>query len=442
MSLLLRSLTRTFVPSSRLSGGIARLPSRNFASSAETAGLGANSLRCIDLEEKYGAHNYHPLPVVLERGEGVWVWDVDGKRYMDFLSGYSAVNQGHCHPKIQEALVKQASLLTLSSRAFYNSVLGEFEEYITKYFGYEKVLPMNSGVEGGETAIKITRRWAYEVKGVPDNQAKIVLARGNFWGRSIAACSSSDDPDRFHHFGPYTPGFELVPFNDLRGLEAAFQDKNVAGFMVEPIQGEAGVVIPDPGYMKKVHDLCKKYNVLLIADEVQTGLGRTGKLLGSDHDNARPDIIVLGKALSGGFMPVSAVLCDDSIMKVIVPGSHGSTFGGNPLGCRVAMAALQVLKDERMVENSAEMGELFRQGLTSIKHEMNETVRGRGLFNAMVIRPKGGKTAWDVCLKMRDNGLICKPTHGDTIRFSPPLVINKQQVEQAVEIIEKSLNAF
>lgn len=401
-----------------------------------------NSQSYIDREEKYGAHNYHPLPVVLDRGEGVHVWDVDGKKYYDFLSAYSAVNQGHCHPKIISAMKTQAEKLTLTSRAFFSSNLGEYEEYVTKYFGYDKVLPMNSGVEADETAIKLCRKWGYEKKGLKPNEAKIVVCENNFHGRTVTVISMSTDPDSFSGFGPYTPGFVTIPYNDLNALEKVLEDRNVAGFLVEPIQGEAGVFVPDEGYLKKAYDLCKKNNVLFIADEVQTGIARTGKLLAVDHENVRPDILILGKALSGGAMPVSAVLADDEIMMCIKPGEHGSTFGGNPLACKVAMAALDVVKEEKLAERAEKLGQQFREGLKAIKSPMVELVRGKGLLNAMVIKPTKGKTAWDVCLKMRDNGLLAKPTHGHIIRFAPPLVITEEQIKESVAIIEKSLKDF
>ena len=402
----------------------------------------ANTQQFIDLEEKYGAHNYHPLPVVLNRGEGVFVWDVDGNRYYDFLSGYSAVNQGHCHPRIIGALTEQAQKLTLTSRAFHNSLLGEYEQYISSYFGYDKVLPMNTGVEGGETAIKLARRWGYTVKGIEANQAKIIFAAGNFWGRTLAAISSSTDPSCYENFGPYMPGFELIAYNDLNELETALQDKNVAGFMFEPIQGEAGVVVPDEGYLKGVRDLCTQYKVLMIADEIQTGLARTGKMLACDHENVRPDILILGKALSGGVLPVSAVLADNEIMMTIQPGEHGSTYGGNPLACSVAMAALQVIKDEHMMENAAEMGSLLRSEIQALKSPFIELVRGKGLLNAIVIKHPNPEAAWDLCLTLKENGLLAKPTHGDKIRFAPPLIINREQILEAVAIIGKSLAAL
>ncbi len=396
----------------------------------------------IDREARYGAHNYHPLPVVLERGEGVFVWDVEGKRYFDFLSAYSAVNQGHCHPRIIKALTDQAQKITLTSRAFYNSVLGEYEEYVTKYFGYDKVLPMNTGAEADETALKLCRKWAYEKKGIPENQAKIIVCEGNFHGRTITIVSMSTDPDSYKGFGPYTPGFVTIPYNDIPALEKALEDSNVAGFLLEPIQGEAGVFVPDEGYLKKAYDLCKAKNVLFMADEVQTGIARTGKLLACDHEGVRPDILILGKAISGGVFPVSAVLTDDHIMLVIKPGEHGSTFGGNPLACKVAMAALDVIKDERLAENAERLGKIFRDEMTKIKSDMIELVRGKGLLNAVVIKPKGGKTAWDVCLKMKENGLIAKPTHGHIIRFAPPLVITEEQLREGIEIIKKTLLEF
>jgi len=402
------------------------------------------SARLMELEEKHGAHNYHPIPVVLERGEGVFVWDVEGKRYYDFLAAYSAVNQGHCHPRIIKALTEQAQKISLTSRAFYNSVLGEYEAYITKYFGYDKVLPMNTGVEGGETAVKLARRWAYKVKGVEENKARVIFAKGNFWGRTMSAISSSTDPSSYKNFGPFMPGFDLVDYNDLPALEKALQDHNVAAFMVEPIQGEAGVLVPDEGYLSGVRALCTKYKVLFIADEIQTGLCRTGKMLACDHEGVRPDILILGKALSGGYMPVSAVLADDEIMLTIGPGEHGSTYGGNPLGCAVAMTALAILKDENLAENSEVLGELFRTEMRKLQQESDliTTVRGRGLFNAIVIKEKEGKTAWDVCLQFAEKGLLAKPTHGDIIRFAPPLVITKEQLMECVQIIREVILAF
>ncbi|MBS1650531.1 MAG: ornithine--oxo-acid transaminase [Bacteroidetes bacterium] len=393
----------------------------------------------IELEEQFGAHNYHPLPVVLERGEGVFLFDVEGKHYYDFLSAYSAVNQGHCHQRIVNALIAQAQKLTLTSRAFHNNILGEYSKFITNFFGYDKVLPMNTGVEGGETAIKLARRWAYDVKGVEENKAKIIFAKGNFWGRTIAAISSSCDPSSYKGFGPYVPGYELIPYNDLQALEQAIKDKNAAAFMVEPIQGEAGVIVPSNGYLKAVRELCSKYNVLFIADEVQTGLARTGKMLACDYENVKPDILILGKALSGGTMPVSAVLANDEIMLTIKPGEHGSTYGGNPLACAVAIEALKVLKDEKLSENAAILGELFRAEMDKLMAETNviTAVRGKGLLNAIVIKEKSGKTAWDVCLDFANNGLLAKPTHGDIIRFAPPLVLTKTQLMECVAIIRK-----
>ena len=399
----------------------------------------ANTAKYIALEDQFGAHNYHPVPVVLEKGEGVFLYDVDGKRYFDFLSGYSAVNQGHCHPAIIKALTDQAQKLTLTSRAFYNNLLGEYEKYITEYFGYDKVLPMNTGVEGGETAIKLARRWGYAVKGIPENQAKVIFAEGNFWGRTLAAISSSTDPSSYKGFGPYMPGFGLVPYNDLAALETVLQDPNVAAFMVEPIQGEAGVVIPTDGYLKGVRALCDKYNVLLIADEIQTGLARTGTLLACDHENVRPDILILGKALSGGTIPVAAVLADDVIMLQIKPGEHGSTYGGNPLACAVAMKALEVIKSEKMEENSFKMGAILREELAKLNSPFIASIRGRGLLNAIVIKHENPEAAWDLCLHLKELGILAKPTHGDKIRFAPPLIITETQIKEAVQLIGKGL---
>jgi ornithine--oxo-acid transaminase len=393
----------------------------------------------IQLEEQYGAHNYHPLPVVLEKGEGVFVYDVDGKRYYDFLSGYSAVNQGHCHPKIMDAFLQQSKKLTLTSRAFYNNVLGEYEKYITQLFSYDKVLPMNTGVEAVETAIKLARKWAYEKKGVEENKAKIIVCSENFHGRTSTVISFSTDPSSYKNFGPFTPGFEVVAYNDSVALEKSFQDKNVAAFLVEPIQGEAGVVVPDDGYLKKVKELCNEYNVLLIADEIQTGLCRTGKMLACDHENVHADILILGKALSGGTMPVSAVLCDDEIMLTIKPGEHGSTYGGNPLASAVAIASLQVLQDENMAHNAATMGELFRNELKNLSSPFIKNIRGKGLLNAIVIEHSNKEAAWELCLALKENGLLAKPTHGDKIRFAPPLIITKEQILEAVNIIKESL---
>lgn len=401
-----------------------------------------NSQDYIKKEEKYGAHNYHPLPVVLERGEGPFVWDVEGNKYYDFLSAYSAINQGHCHPEIIKALTDQAQTLTLTSRAFYNNVLGEYEEYITKYFGYDKVLPMNSGAEADETALKLCRKWAYKKKGIEDNKAKIIVCENNFHGRTITIVSMSTDPDARKDYGPFTPGFITIPYNDLDALEKALEDPDVAGFLVEPIQGEAGVYVPDDGYLKKAYDMCKARNVLFIADEVQTGIARTGKLLACDHEGVRPDILILGKALSGGVYPVSAVLADDDIMLVIKPGEHGSTFGGNPIAGRVAIAALEVVRKEKLAERAEALGKIFRDEFRSIKSEMIELVRGKGLLNAVVIRPRGGKTAWDVCVAMKENGVIAKPTHGHIIRFAPPLIITEEQLREAMNIIKDTFKQF
>ena len=403
------------------------------------------SQQAIDLEKRYGAHNYHPLPVVLNRGEGVFVWDVEGKKYYDFLSAYSAVNQGHCHPKIVEALKDQAGLLTLTSRAFHNDILGQYEKYVTELFGYDKILPMNTGVEGGETALKLCRKWAYKVKGIQQNKAKILFAENNFWGRTLAAVSSSSDPRAFNDYGPYLPGFEIIKYNDLKALEIALEDPNVAGFMVEPIQGEAGVMVPDEGYLKKAYELCKSKNVLFIADEVQTGISRTGKLYCCQHEGVKPDILILGKALSGGVFPVSAALADDEIMMTIKPGEHGSTFGGNPLGCKVAMAALKVAVDENLAANAEKLGSLFRKELSSFasKNNLLKSVRGKGLLNAILINDtEDSSTAWDICLKLRDNGLLAKPTHGNIIRFAPPLVITEEQIMDCILIIKNTINEF
>lgn len=396
----------------------------------------------MDREARYGAHNYHPLPVVLERGEGIYVWDTDGKRYFDFLSAYSAVNQGHCHPKIVKAMTDQAQKLALTSRAFYNNVLGEWEEFVTKYFGYDKVLPMNTGAEADETALKLCRKWAYMKKGVPDGKAKIIVCDGNFHGRTITIVSMSNDPDSYGGFGPFTPGFIKIPYNDLPALEEALKDPDVAGFLVEPIQGEAGVFVPDEGYLKKAYDLCKAHNVLFMADEVQTGIARTGKLLACDHEGVHPDILILGKAISGGLMPVSCVLANDEIMLCIKPGEHGSTYGGNPIAAKVSIAALEVVRDEKLAENAEKLGVVFRERMSKIHSDMIELVRGKGLLNAVVIKPKNGKTAWDVCLKLRDRGLLAKPTHQHIIRFAPPLVINKMELMEAIGIIENTLAEF
>ena len=404
-----------------------------------------NSSYFIDLENNYGAHNYHPLPVVLEKGEGIYVWDVNNKKYFDFLSAYSAVNQGHCHPKINEALIDQSSKLSLTSRAFHNNVLGEYEKFITDYFDYDRVLPMNTGVEGGETAVKLARKWAYEKKGVAKNKAKIIFVTGNFWGRTLAAISSSNDPLSTKNFGPFMPGYEIIPYNDLNALKSSLKDPDVAAFMVEPIQGEAGVVVPDDNYLLDAFNLCKKNNVLFIADEVQTGIARTGKMICCDHHGFKPDILILGKALSGGVFPVSAVLSSNEIMLTIKPGEHGSTYGGNPLGCKVAIAALKVVKDEKLCQNSLEMGNYFRKKLNEYISHSNavKLVRGKGLLNAIVIDDhEESDTAWNICLKLRDNGLLAKPTHGNIIRFAPPLTINKTEIDSAVDIIVKSLKEF
>ncbi|MEG0796600.1 MAG: ornithine--oxo-acid transaminase [Odoribacter sp.] len=396
----------------------------------------------MDRESRYGAHNYHPLPVVLERGKGIYVWDTDGKRYFDFLSAYSAVNQGHCHPKIVKAMTDQAEKLALTSRAFYNDVLGEWEEFVTKYFGYDKVLPMNTGAEADETALKLCRKWAYMKKGVPDGKAKIIVCNGNFHGRTITIVSLSNDPESYGGYGPFTPGFVKIPYNDLPALEKALQDPDVAGFLVEPIQGEAGVFVPDEGYLKRAYDLCKAHRVLFMADEVQTGIARTGKLLACDHEGVHPDVLILGKAISGGMMPVSCVLANDEIMLCIKPGEHGSTYGGNPIAAKVSIAALEVVREEKLAENAEKLGQLFRERVSNIHSDMIELVRGKGLLNAVIIRPKNGKTAWDVCLKLKEKGLLAKPTHQHIIRFAPPLVINKIELIEAIGIIENTIAEF
>ncbi len=396
----------------------------------------------IKIEEKYGAHNYHPLPVVLERGEGAFVWDVEGKKYLDFLSAYSAVNQGHCHPKIVDALIDQAKRLTLTSRAFFNSELGKYEEYITKFFGFDKVLPMNTGAEAVETAIKLCRKWAYEKKGIESDKAKIIVCEGNFHGRTTTIISMSTDPDANKNYGPYTPGFEIVPYSDLPALEKALKDPNVAGFLVEPIQGEAGVFVPEEGYLKKALELCKKNNVLFMADEIQTGIARTGKMLACDHEGVKPDVLMLGKALSGGVIPISAVLANDDVMLVMQPGQHGSTFGGFPIAAKVAIAALEVVKEEKLDERAQYLGEIFRKEMKAIKHDMIETVRGKGLLNAVVVRPKGGKTAADICYEMKEQGVLAKPTHGHIIRFAPPLVISEEDLYDGIERIKKAFSKF
>ncbi|GAB1395558.1 ornithine--oxo-acid transaminase [Saprospiraceae bacterium] len=404
-----------------------------------------SSSELIALEDKYGAHNYHPLPVVLSKAKGIYVWDVEGKKYFDFLSAYSAINQGHCHQRIIDALIHQAQRLTLTSRAFYNDQLGIYEKYITDYFGYDKVLPMNTGVEGGETAIKLCRKWAYKVKGIEENKAKIIFAAGNFWGRTLAAISSSTDPTSYKDYGPYMPGFELVPYNDLEALYKALEDPNVAGFMVEPIQGEAGVVVPDANYLPDAYRMCKEKNVLFIADEVQTGIARTGKILCCDHFGFKPDILILGKALSGGVLPVSAVLANDEIMMTIKPGEHGSTYGGNPLACAVAVEALAVVIDEQLAENADRMGAIFRHRMQKLieKTQLVTLVRGMGLLNAIVINDsEDSDTAWNICLKLAENGLLAKPTHGNIIRFAPPLIINEEQMHQCCDIIEQTILSF
>ncbi|GET29542.1 ornithine--oxo-acid transaminase [Prolixibacter sp. SD074] len=396
----------------------------------------------IAREDQYGAHNYHPLPVVLERGEGIFVWDVEGKKYYDFLAAYSAVNQGHSHPKIVKALTEQASKLALTSRAFYNNVLGEWEEYITKLFGYDKMLPMNSGAEADETALKLIRKWAYKKKGIPQNEARIICCDGNFHGRTITIISMSTDPDAYGDYGPFTPGFVKVPYNNLEALEAELKNPNTAGFLVEPIQAEAGVYVPEDGYLTKAKALCEKHNVLFVADEVQTGLGRTGKMLACDHEGVRPDILVLGKAISGGMIPVSCVLADDEIMLAIKPGEHGSTYGGNPIAAKVAIAALEVLQEEKLIENSEKIGAYFRKEMKAIDSPLIQEVRGKGLLNAIQIKPTNGKTAWDVCLAMKEHGLIAKPTHEHTIRFTPPLTITEEQMAEAISLIKKSFAEF
>lgn len=397
----------------------------------------------IDLEDKFGAHNYHPLPVVLSKGEGVFVWDVEGKKYYDFLSAYSAVNQGHCHPRIIKALKDQADELTLTSRAFYNNILGEYEEYVTKYFGYDKVLPMNTGVEAVETAIKLCRKWAYEVKGIDENKARIIVVKNNFHGRTLGVISFSSDPDSFEGYGPYLPGFEAVEYDNLEAMEKAIKMENVAGVMVEPIQGEAGVIVPQEGYLSSIREWCTANKVLFIADEVQTGIARTGRMLACDHENVRPDILILGKALSGGVLPVSAVLADNEVMLTIKPGEHGSTYGGNPLACAVAMEALKVVKDEKLVENAEKLGNIFRERMRNINSELVTAVRGKGLLNAIDIKPFGeGKTAYDVCLLLRDNGLLAKQTHTHTIRFAPPLVITEQQINECADIIQSTIEGL
>ena len=403
------------------------------------------SKNIIELEYRYGAHNYHPLPVVLEKGSGIFLWDVEGKKYFDFLSAYSAVNQGHCHPKIISALVNQSQKLTLTSRAFHNNILGQYEKFITQFFGYDKVLPMNTGVEGGETAVKLARKWGYEVKKIPKDSAKIVFVEGNFWGRTLGAISSSTDPSSTNGFGPFMPGYEIIPYNDLEALENSLKDPNVAAFMVEPIQGEAGVVVPDENYLLDAYNMCKSKNVLFIADEVQTGIGRTGKMLCCDHHGFKPDILILGKALSGGVFPVSAILASDEVMLTIKPGEHGSTFGGNPVACQVAISALNVIKEEKLAENAQLMGEVFRARLQDFADNNNivTKVRGKGLLNAIVINDKeGSDIAWNICLNMAEKGLLAKPTHGNIIRFAPPLIINRKELDDCIDIIISSLKEF
>lgn len=407
-----------------------------------TLSMSATAQHFLELEEKHGAHNYHPLPVVLSRGKGVHVWDVDGKQYYDFLSGYSAVNQGHCHPVILQRMIEQAQQLTLTSRAFHSDRMGEYVKYITGYFGYDKVLPMNTGVEGVETAIKLCRKWAYEVKGIEEGKAVIIVCEGNFHGRTSTVISFSSDPSSKKNFGPYMPGFKSIPYNDTAALAAALEDKLVAGFLVEPIQGEAGVLVPDDGYLAKAKALCEAANVLFIADEIQTGLARTGKMLACDHEQVRPDILILGKALSAGMLPVSAVLADDEIMLTIKPGEHGSTYGGNPLACAVAITSLQVLKDENMAANAAIRGEQLRNGLAALNSKHISLIRGKGLLNAIVISHPNKDAAWDLCLELKENGLLAKPTHGDKIRFAPPLLISEEQIKEAVSIIGKSLHCL
>lgn len=422
---------------------VARRPFvRSMASATDPEPNSENVSRYIQREDAYGAHNYHPLPAVLARGSGVFAWDVDGKRYYDFLSAYSAVNQGHCHPKITRALVDQAENMTLSSRAFYNNKLGEFEQFMTQLFGYDKFLPMNTGVEAWETAVKLARRWGYDVKGIPQNEAKVVFAHNNFHGRTLAAVSASTDPDSYGGYGPFMPGFVNIPFNDLKALEEVVKDPNVAAYKCEPIQGEAGVIVPDDGYLREAQRICHENNCLFMVDEVQTGCARTGRMLASDYEEVNPDVVVLGKALSGGVLPVSGVLANDEVMLTIKPGQHGSTFGGNPLGCAVGLAAMQVLVEENLAENAYNMGKRLRERLVAMDSPLVTTIRGKGLLNAIVMKPHKGKTAWDVCMKLRDNGLLAKPTHDTILRFAPPLVINSDQIEECADIIETTLRAF
>eukprot|EP00045_Choanoeca_perplexa_P005465 m.46287 g.46287 ORF g.46287 m.46287 type:complete len:442 (-) comp13134_c0_seq1:139-1464(-) len=430
-------LRKTLAPQARMAWRL-----RSAQAAVEPLDETETSKHYMSKEDRFGAHNYHPLPVVLAKGEGIFVWDVDGKRYFDFLSAYSAVNQGHCHPRIINALIEQAQSMTLSSRAFYNNKLGEFEEYATSLFGYDKFLPMNTGVEAWETGVKLARKWGYEVKGIPENQAKVIFANDNFHGRTMAAVSASTDPESYGGYGPFMPGFETIPFNDLAALEEAVKDPNVAAYKCEPIQGEAGVVVPDDGYLTECLRICHENNVLFMADEVQTGCARTGRRLAVDYENVKPDIVVMGKALSGGVIPVSGVLANDEVMLTIKPGQHGSTFGGNPLACAVGLEALKVIEEEKLAENSYNMGVLLREKLNAMNSPLVTTVRGKGLLNAIVIKPHKGKTAWDVCMKLRDNGLLAKPTHNDIIRFAPPLVINAEQIEECASIIEDTLRAF
>ena len=404
--------------------------------------LSAKSQQIIDLEDKYGAHNYHPLPVVLERGEGVFVWDVDGKRYYDFLSAYSAVNQGHCHPKITKTLIEQSQTLALTSRAFHNNVLGQYEKFITGIFGFDKILPMNTGAEAVETALKLARKWGYEKKGVAENAAKIIVCEGNFHGRTISIISASTDPDARKNFGPYTAGYVTIPYDNVQALAEALKDNTVVGFLVEPMQGEAGVYVPQDGYLKTCADMCKAANVLFIADEVQTGIARTGKMLACDHEDVKPDLLILGKALSGGMYPVSGVLANDDVMMCIKPGQHGSTYGGNPLGCKIAISAMEVVLEEKLADNAQALGEILRTELRNIKSDRITLVRGKGLLNAIIIKEKDGISAWEVCLKLAENGLLAKPTHGDIIRFAPPLVITKEQILECAAIIEKTILSF
>jgi ornithine--oxo-acid transaminase len=404
--------------------------------------LSAKSQQIIDLEDKYGAHNYHPLPVVLERGEGVFVWDVDGKRYYDFLSAYSAVNQGHCHPKITKTLIEQSQTLALTSRAFHNNVLGQYEKFITGIFGFDKILPMNTGAEAVETALKLARKWGYEKKGVAENAAKIIVCEGNFHGRTISIISASTDPDARKNFGPYTAGYVTIPYDNVQALSEALKDNTVVGFLVEPMQGEAGVYVPQDGYLKTCADMCKAANVLFIADEVQTGIARTGKMLACDHEGVKPDLLILGKALSGGMYPVSGVLANDDVMMCIKPGQHGSTYGGNPLGCKIAISAMEVVLEEKLADNAQALGEILRTELRNIKSDRITLVRGKGLLNAIIIKEKDGISAWEVCLKLAENGLLAKPTHGDIIRFAPPLVITKEQILECAAIIEKTILSF